>query len=329
MGRKLLQSVATYSGYELDQLQKDFIVERNELEDGSLEIISPLETIYRTPSVDDSGKIVYEIDRELVSIGRRVKTRTSTKYHILSASEILDRMFTTDIYEAIRRDINSVGIDSKGGVIVRFKQESSDLKVLDANHYNIGIKITTTPPEFVRKDFSSYHPVMMITNSTDRSIAVGAIAGLYRLICSNGLYDLTNLFGRDVINTGRRRHFKTQADQINDVVDSAIQALPEFADTSDKINRFRDAPIKTPVSELQSILDSWIEEKRKVSTIQNSTNFAAYAEELYKVWRNNIHKVENLLDFENLMGYFKNPERFGVQVSILAKEIENRLIPAF
>lgn len=43
MGRKLLESVATFSGYELDKLQKDFTVERHELEDGTLEIISPIE----------------------------------------------------------------------------------------------------------------------------------------------------------------------------------------------------------------------------------------------------------------------------------------------
>ena len=328
MGRKLLESVATFSGYELDKLQKDFTVERHELEDGTLEIISPIEVVYRTPQKYE-GKASYLIEHELVPIGRKTKTKTSTRYHILTASEILERMFTTEVYDAIRDSISSVGISKESSVIVKFKEEDSNLKVLDANRYDLNMVLENTPSEFVRKDFSKYHPIMQIRNSVDRTIAVSALAGLYRLICSNGLYDLTNMFGDEILQTGKRRHFTDQKEYIMQIVDESIQALPRFADTSNKVNSFRDQEIRASVPELHEILDSWIEEKRKVPTIQKNSTFMSNAENLYKVWRANIHKVENLLDLENLMGYFKNKERFGSQVAVLSKELENRLITVF
>lgn len=328
MGRKLLESVATFSGYELDKLQKDFTVERNELEDGTLEIVSPIEVVYRTPKIQE-GKASYLIEHELVPIGRKTKTTTSTRYHILTASEILERMFTTEVYDAIRGSISSVGVSKESGIIVKFREEDSNLKVLDANRYDLKMVLEGTPPEFIRKDFSKYHPIMQIRNSVDRTIAVSALAGLYRLICSNGLYDLTGMFGSDVVETNRIRHYKNNTNQISDAIDMAIQALPDFMDTNDKVSRFRDQEIKASVPELYEILDGWIEEKRKVPTIRDNKNFSANAEELYKVWRTNIHKVESLLDLENLMGYFKNVARFGSQVAILSKELENRLIVAF
>ena len=329
MGRRLLPAVATFSGYELDSLKKNFSVERNELEDGTLEIISPIEVIYRTPILREDSTPAYLLESELVSIGRRTKTVTSTKYHILSASEILQRMFTTEVYDAIRKDVQSVGIGVKGGVIVKFKEALSHLEVLDANRYDMGIKLYDTPSEFRRKDFSKYNPVLMINNSMDRSMSVSAIAGLYRQICSNGMYDLIGMFGEDVIDTGKHRHFSTQSKAIADIVDRSIEALPRFSDIAGKVERFRDRPVTKSVDFLHETLDNWIEEKRQVKTIQNNKNFSDNAERLYQVWRTNIHKVENLLDLENLMGYFKNPERFGSQVAVLAKELENRLIVAF
>jgi len=160
---------------------------------------------------------VKEMPAHFIGIGNEVHKNTGHKFIIREdTNEVISCM--TDKYQLVS---NKDVFDMTSAVM-----RDNNATLTEENTYGSGARtmwkwsFKDTKVEIANNDFVS--PEIIITNSYDGSTEVGAIAGAFRLLCTNGM-----VIGHTIGKTGIRHNIWSDMDNFYSVVQSMIHRTEE------------------------------------------------------------------------------------------------------
>jgi len=309
----------------------EMVVEQNEISDtytiGNLKEVVTItgdEKKHITRTIYNGN--VYETEKSAM---------VSKEYLPLPALYNLGLMMQQPEFEELYDNVSTINLEKNGTLKFVWKEEIMDQEVPVLDVQQIVTKTDRKRGNFSLDEFQITNgkmekafPMYMVTNSFDRTKAVQIVAGLYRFVCSNGLIVPSHFGGEEFGEITKYKHYQSLQLDIDEAI---IRGMQQIINAGAKVEwakkLYRMELTDTTKTFLLENLTDMLEAKRKLKTYKQ---YAPAVESTFQFFFKLIPRMQNLLDFENVLSYMvatpNGMKRFPTMVQVLCREIEKKVI---
>ena len=294
----------------LNEFKKDFNIKEIENENG-LSIHSQIEKI----------DIFKENNKKYLK-RNYTKTEISEKYFPVPDSYIIQAFMNQGYFDQIQNEIEFINQTSKGGFVIRFKNEfKTELPVLDVEKTRGYYLNNEKEIKLFNNTFGQYKKEIHIKNSFDKTKSFSISLGLLRLVCSNGLYSFDK--NEEHFISGNIKHLIWNKEKIKESVTIMLEKVPSLLNTNLSEYLYNKKITNEIKVNYFNECKSWLEEKAQKNQEKRYSYNHYFV--LITLLKYIMDYGDNLLDFMNVLSYFVVNNRWQSEVKVACESLINRM----